>query len=276
MLEKSNVIALEKVVVRFSGDSGDGMQLAGNIFSNVSAQVGDQISTFPDYPAEIRAPQGTLSGVSGFQVSVGHGVHTPGDLADVLVAMNPAALKQHAKFLKPNGVAIVDIDSFRKADLDKALYTTDDPYTEIGLKAQVVEVPISSMVKNALADSGMDLKSIMKCKNMFALGFICWLFDRPVESALHYLKNKFAKKPAIYEANAKVINAGYDYGHNIHASVSTYRIETDDIKPGHYTDVNGNTATAWGLIMASEKSGMPLFLGSYPITPATDILHELA
>ncbi len=187
MLEKSNVIALEKVVVRFSGDSGDGMQLAGNIFSNVSAQVGDQISTFPDYPAEIRAPQGTLSGVSGFQVSVGHGVHTPGDLADVLVAMNPAALKQHAKFLKPNGVAIVDIDSFRKADLDKALYTTDDPYTEIGLKAQVVEVPISSMVKNALADSGMDLKSIMKCKNMFALGFICWLFDRPVESALHYL-----------------------------------------------------------------------------------------
>ena len=276
MLEKSNVIALEKVVVRFSGDSGDGMQLAGNIFSNVSAQVGNQISTFPDYPAEIRAPQGTLSGVSGFQVSVGHGVHTPGDLADVLVAMNPAALKQHAKFLKPNGVAIVDIDSFRKADLDKALYTTDDPYTEIGLKAQVVEVPISSMVKNALADSGMDLKSIMKCKNMFALGFICWLFDRPVESALHYLKNKFAKKPAIYEANAKVINAGYDYGHNIHASVSTYRIETDDIKPGHYTDVNGNTATAWGLIMASEKSGMPLFLGSYPITPATDILHELA
>ena len=276
MLEKSNVIALEKVVVRFSGDSGDGMQLAGNIFSNVSAQVGDQISTFPDYPAEIRAPQGTLSGVSGFQVSVGHGVHTPGDLADVLVAMNPAALKQHAKFLKPNGVAIVDIDSFRKADLDKALYTTDDPYTEIGLKAQVVEVPISSMVKNALADSGMDLKSIMKCKNMFALGFICWLFDRPVESALHYLKNKFAKNPAIYEANAKVINAGYDYGHNIHASVSTYRIETDDIKPGHYTDVNGNTATAWGLIMASEKSGMPLFLGSYPITPATDILHELA
>ena len=276
MLEKSNVIALEKVVVRFSGDSGDGMQLAGNIFSNVSAQVGDQISTFPDYPAEIRAPQGTLSGVSGFQVSVGHGVHTPGDLADVLVAMNPAALKQHAKFLKPNGVAIVDIDSFRKADLDKALYTTDDPYTEIGLKAQVVEVPISSMVKNALADSGMDLKSIMKCKNMFALGFICWLFDRPVESALHYLKNKFAKKPAVYEANAKVINAGYDYGHNIHASVSTYRIETDDIKPGHYTDFNGNTATAWGLIMASEKSGMPLFLGSYPITPSTDILHELA
>ena len=276
MLDKSNVKMLEMVVVRFSGDSGDGMQLAGNIFSNVSAGVGNQISTFPDYPAEIRAPQGTLSGVSGFQVHIGKGVHTPGDLADVLVSMNPAALKQNVKFLKPSGVAIVDIDSFKKADLDKALYKTDNPYEEIGLKAQVVEVPITSMVKAALADSGLDLKSILRCKNMFALGFICWLFDRPLESALHQLKNKFAKKPAIFEANAKVMQAGYDYGHNIHASVSTYRIESDKIRPGVYTDVNGNTATAWGLIMASEKSGRPLFLGSYPITPATDILHELA
>ena len=276
MLDKTNVKMLEKVVVRFSGDSGDGMQLAGNIFSNVSAGVGNQISTFPDYPAEIRAPQGTLSGVSGFQVHIGKGVHTPGDLADVLVSMNPAALKQNVKFLKPSGVAIVDIDSFKKADLDKALYTTDNPYEEIGVKAQVVEVPITSMVKAALADSGLDLKSILRCKNMFALGFICWLFDRPLESALRQLKNKFAKKPAIFEANAKVMQAGYDYGHNIHASVSTYRIESDNIRPGVYTDVNGNTATAWGLIMASEKSGRPLFLGSYPITPATDILHELA
>ena len=276
MLDKTNVKMLEKVVVRFSGDSGDGMQLAGNIFSNVSAGVGNQISTFPDYPAEIRAPQGTLSGVSGFQVHIGKGVHTPGDLADVLVSMNPAALKQNVKFLKPSGVAIVDIDSFKKADLDKALYKTDNPYEEIGLKAQVVEVPITSMVKAALADSGLDLKSILRCKNMFALGFICWLFDRPLDSALRQLKNKFAKKPAIFEANAKVMQAGYDYGHNIHASVSTYRIESDNIRPGVYTDVNGNTATAWGLIMASEKSGRPLFLGSYPITPATDILHELA
>ncbi len=276
MLEKTNVKVLEKVVVRFSGDSGDGMQLAGNIFSNVSAGIGNQISTFPDYPAEVRAPQGTLSGVSGFQVSIGKGVHTPGDKADVLVSMNPAALKQNAKFLKPGGVAIVDIDCFKKADLEKALYKTDDPYTEIDLKAQVVEVPMTSMVKAALADSGMDLKSITKCKNMFALGLVCWLFDRPLENAIHLLENKFAKKPAIAEANAKVIRAGYDYGNNIHASVSTYRIETDDIRPGIYTDVNGNTATAWGLIMASEKSGLPLFLGSYPITPATDVLHELA
>ena len=276
MLEKTNVKVLDRVVVRFSGDSGDGMQLAGNIFSNVSAGVGNQISTFPDYPAEVRAPQGTLSGVSGFQVHIGKGVYTPGDKADVLVSMNPAALKQNVKFLKDGGVAIVDIDSFKKADLDKALYTTDDPYKEIGLKGEVVEVPMTTMVKAALADSGLDLKSVMKCKNMFALGLVCWLFDRPLESALHYLHNKFAKKPAIYEANAKVMQAGYDYGHNIHASVSTYRIESDAIRPGTYTDVNGNTATAWGLILDSEKRGLPLFLGIYPCTPATDILHELA
>ena len=276
MLEKTNVKVLDKVVVRFSGDSGDGMQLAGNIFTNVSAGLGNQVSTFPDYPAEIRAPQGSLSGVSGFQVSVGTGVHTPGDSADVLIAMNAAALKTNHRFLKPGGVIIVDIDSFRESDLKKALYTTDNPFEELGIKAQVVEVPVTTMTKAALADSGLDNKSVLKCRNIFALGLICWLFDRPLESALRHLKNKFAKKPAVYEANAKVLQAGYDYGHNIHASVSTYKVETEDPRPGVYTDINGNTATAWGLIMASEKCGRPLFLGSYPITPATDILHELA
>lgn len=277
MLEKTNVKVLDKVVVRFSGDSGDGMQLAGNIFTNVSAGVGNQVSTFPDYPAEIRAPQGSLSGVSGFQVSVGTGVHTPGDKCDVLVAMNPAALKQNVKFLKPGGVIIVDIDSFKESDLKKALFTTDEPFKELGITgAQILEVPVTSMTKAALAESGLDNKSVLKCRNIFALGLVCWLFDRPLESALHHLKIKFAKKPAIFEANSKVINAGYNYGNNIHASVSTYRIDTEDIRPGHYTDINGNTATAWGFIMASEKSGRPLFLGSYPITPATDILHELA
>ena len=276
MLEKTKVQSRQSIVVRFSGDSGDGMQLAGNIFSNVSAELGDQISTFPDYPAEVRAPQGSLNGVSGFQVHVGRGVHTPGDECDVLVSMNPAALKQNAKFLRKGGVALVDIDSFKKADLDKALYKTDEPYKEIGLDAQVVEVPMTSMVKAALADSGMDFKSQMKCRNMFALGLVCWLFNLPLDGALRFLKNKFAKKPAVYEANAKVVQGGFDYGHNIHASVSTYRIETDNVRPGRYTDVNGNKATAWGLILASEKSHLPLFLGSYPITPATDILHELA
>ena len=276
MLEKTNVKVLDKVVVRFSGDSGDGMQLAGNIFTNVSAGVGNQVSTFPDYPAEIRAPQGSLSGVSGFQVSVGKGVHTPGDRCDVLIAMNPAALKQNIRFLKPGGVIIVDIDSFNEADMKKALYVTDNAFTELGITSQVLEVPVTSMTKAALADSGMDNKSMLKCRNIFALGLVCWLFDRPLPAAEEFLRNKFAKKPAIAEANIKVIEAGYNYGHNIHASVSTYRIESDDPKPGVYTDITGNTATAWGLIMASEKSGLPLFLGSYPITPATDILHELA
>ncbi len=276
MLEKTNVKVLDKVVVRFSGDSGDGMQLAGNIFTNVSAGVGNQVSTFPDYPAEIRAPQGSLSGVSGFQVSVGMGVYTPGDACDVLIAMNPAALKQNVKFLKPGGVIIVDIDSFKEPDLKKALFTTLDPFKELDIKAQVVEVPVTSMTKAALADSDLDNKSILKCRNIFALGLVCWLFDRPLESAIHHLKTKFARKPAVFEANAKVIEAGYNYGNNIHATVSTYRIESEDPQPGVYTDINGNTATAWGLIMASQKAGRPLFLGSYPITPATDILHELA
>ena len=276
MLDKTNVKTLDKVVVRFSGDSGDGMQLAGNIFTNVSAGLGNQVSTFPDYPAEIRAPQGSLSGVSGFQVSVGKGVHTPGDSADVLIAMNAAALKTNHRFLKPGGVIIVDSDSFKEADLKKAQYTTDNPIAELGINAQVVEVPVTTMTKAALADSGLDNKSVLKCRNIFALGLVCWLFDRPLENAEHLLRNKFAKKPAVFEANAKVLRAGYDYGHNIHASVSTYRVETNDPTPGIYTDINGNTATALGLIMASEKCGRPLFLGSYPITPATDILHELA
>lgn len=267
---------LEKVAVRFSGDSGDGMQLAGNIFTNVSAGMGNSVSTFPDYPAEIRAPQGSLGGVSGFQVSVGHSVHTPGDTCDVLVAMNPAALKQGYRFLKPGGIIIVDIDSFRPEGLRKAEFATDDPIKELGITAQVVEVPVTSMTKAALADEGMDLKSVLKCRNIFTLGLLCWLFDRPEESARKMLREKFAKKPAVYEANAKVLRAGYDYGHNIHASVSTYSISTDEIRPGVYTDIKGNEATAWGLIMASEKSGRPLYLGSYPITPATDILHELA
>ena len=277
MLPNTDVITRESVVVRFSGDSGDGMQLAGNIFSNVSAGEGNTISTFPDYPAEIRAPQGSLSGVSGFQVHIGRGVHTPGDAADVLVAMNPAALKTNLRYLKKGGIIICDSDTFRPADLKKAEYATDNPVAELGIDPEhIMLVPMTTILKAALADSGMDQKAMMKCKNMLALGIVCWLFDRPVESVLHKLKAKFAKKPAVYEANAKVVQAGWDYGHNTHASMPTYRIETEAARPGVYTDVNGNTATAWGLIMASEKSGLPLFLGSYPITPATDILHELA
>ena len=277
MSEQTNVKELEKVVIRFSGDSGDGMQLAGNLFSNISAAIGNEISTFPDYPAEIRAPQGTLGGVSGFQVHIGKGVYTPGDKADVLVAMNPAALKTNTKYVKPNAVVIIDTDSFQKNDLEKAAFLTEDPFKELNMKSvQVVPVAITSLVKDSLADSGLDNKTILRCKNMFALGLICWLFDRPLDQAAHLLKNKFAKKPSVLEANIKVMTDGYNYGNNIHASVSTYRIETKSAKKGFYTDVNGNRATALGLIAASEKSGLPLFLGSYPITPASDILHELA
>ena len=276
MLTETSIKTLDKVVVRFSGDSGDGMQLVGNIFTNVSAGLGNEVSTFPDYPAEIRAPQGSLGGVSGFQVSVGTGVHTPGDKCDVLVAMNPAALKQNFHHVKEGGVIIIDIDSFKEADLKKALFETMDPIAELGIHAQVLDVPITSMTKAALADSGLDNKAIVKCRNFFALGLIVWLFDRPMESVKHFLSKKFGKKPAILEANTKVLEAGFNYGHNIHASVSTYRIESKPARKGIYTDINGNTATAWGLIMASEKAERPLFLGSYPITPATDILHELA
>ena len=277
MAQESMVKTIDKVVIRFSGDSGDGMQLVGNIFSDVSAGEGNMISTFPDYPAEIRAPQGSLSGVSGFQVSVGKDVHTPGDKADVLVAMNPAALKTNLQYLKPGGIIICDSDSFTEVNLKKALYNTNDPIAELGINTNnIMLVPMTTLLKNTLADSGLDNKAILKCKNMLALGLICWLFDRPVDKVLAKLKAKFAKKPAIYEANEKVVKAGWDYGHNTHASMPTYRIDTDEAKPGIYTDINGNTATAWGLIMASEKSGRPLFLGSYPITPATDILHELA
>ena len=278
MAEQTKVTTLEKVVIRFSGDSGDGMQLTGTIFSNLSAIFGNEISTFPDYPAEVRAPQGTLSGVSGFQVHLGsRKIFTPGDKADVLVAMNPAALKVNVKNLKPNAIVLIDTDSFQKSDLDKAQFTTDDPFRELGLGGvQVVAAPISTMVKDGLAEFGLDNKSALRCKNMFALGLVCWLFERPLDEAMHMLQNKFAKKPAIAQANIKALTDGYNYGHNIHASVSTYRIESKKAAPGFYTDVNGNKATSYGLIAAAEKAGLRLFLGSYPITPATDILHELS
>ena len=277
-MEQTKVLTLEKVVIRFSGDSGDGMQLTGTIFSNLSAIFGNEISTFPDNPAEVRAPQGTLSGVSGFQVHLGsRKIFTPGDKADVLVAMNPAALKVNVKHLKPNAIVLIDTDSFLKSDLEKALFETDDPFTELGLTGvQVVAAPISSLVKEGLTEFGLDNKSALRCKNMFALGLVCWLFERPLDAAMHMLQNKFAKKPIIAQANIKALTDGYNYGHNIHASVSTYRIESKKAAPGIYMDVNGNKATSYGLIAAAEKAGLRLFLGSYPITPATDILHELS
>jgi 2-oxoglutarate ferredoxin oxidoreductase subunit alpha len=278
MAENLIVKELDQVVVRFSGDSGDGMQLAGNLFSTISATVGNDISTFPDYPADIRAPQGSLTGVSGFQVHIGAGkVFTPGDQCDVLVAMNAAALKTQYKFAKPTACIIIDTDCFQKSDLEKAAFTTDNPIEEMGIKNDVIAAPISQMVKDCLADTGMDNKSMLKCRNMFALGLVCWLFNRDLTIAENFLREKFAKKPAVAEANIKVIHAGYDYGHNTHSSVAhTYRIESKTTVPGKYMDITGNKATAYGFIAAAEKAGMKLYLGSYPITPATDVLHELS
>ena len=254
------------------------MQLAGNIFSNVSATVGNDICTFPDYPADIRAPQGSLTGVSGFQVHVGASkIFTPGDHCHVLVAMNPAALKTQIKFCKPQGLVITDSDSFGEKDLEKAQFKTGNPFEEMGITQQVLEVPISSMCKESLKDSGLDNKAMLRCKNMFALGLVCWLFNRNLSAAEKMLNEKFAKKPEIAAANIKVLNDGYNYGANTHASTSTYKIESKTSKAaGLYTDINGNKATSYGLIAAAEKAGLELYLGSYPITPATDILHELA
>ena len=270
---------LEQVVVRFSGDSGDGMQLAGNIFSTVSATVGNGISTFPDYPADICAPQGSLTGVSGFQVHIGAGkVYTPGDKCDVLVAMNAAALKTQYRYAKPGATIIIDTDSFGPKDLEKAKFATPDYLGEMGIDPdRVIQCPLTTMVKDALADSGMDNKAMLKCRNMFALGLVCWLFDRDLNLVANFLREKFAKKPAIAEANIKVIQAGWNYGHNTHSStMNVYRVETKVKEPGRYMDITGNKATSYGLIAAAERAGLKLFLGSYPITPATDILHELS
>lgn len=270
---------LEDVVVRFSGDSGDGMQLAGNIFSTVSATVGNGISTFPDYPADIRAPHGSLTGVSGYQVHIGEEqVYTPGDKCDVLVAMNAAALKTQYRHAKPLATIIIDTDSFGPADLKKAQFASDDYLGEMKINPDhVVACPITTMVKDCLQDSGMDNKAILKCRNMFALGLVCWLFNREISLVEQFLHEKFAKKPAVAEANISVVKAGYNYGANTHASVpATYRIESKHKVPGRYMDITGNKATAYGLMAAAERAGLKLYLGSYPITPATDILHELA
>ncbi len=279
MKEKLEVKELDEVVVRFSGDSGDGMQLAGNIFSTVSATVGNSISTFPDYPADIRAPQGSLTGVSGFQVHIGSDtVYTPGDKCDVLVAMNAAALKTQYKFAKPNATIIIDTDSFKEADLKKADFKTDNFLAEMNVDPdRVIACPITTMVKSALADSGMDNKAMLKCRNMFALGLVCWLFSRDLDLVATFLQEKFKNKPGVADANIKVIHAGYDFGHNTHSSAANvYRIESKVKVPGRYMDITGNKATSYGFIAAAEKAGLKLYLGSYPITPATDVLHELS
>lgn len=279
-MSNTKTTELENVVVRFTGDSGDGMQLTGTLFSNLSAILGNEISTFPDFPSEIRAPQGTVGGVSGFQVHLGASkIYTPGDEADVLVAMNPAALKVNSNGIKKGGVLIFDEDSFKKSDFDKAGFKTENPFEELNISdtIQLIPAPLSTLTQSSLEGFEMDMKSVLRSKNMFALGLICWLFNRPVEQAIHFLTNKFSKKQALLTANIKVLTDGYNYGSNLHLSVSTYSIEkSHELPKGKYTSISGNKATAWGLIAAAKKAGLELFLGSYPITPATDIMHELA
>ncbi len=279
-MSKTNKTELENVVVRFSGDSGDGMQLTGTLFSNLSAILGNEISTFPDFPSEIRAPQGTIGGVSGFQVHLGAGkIYTPGDDADVLVAMNPAALKVNASGVKKHGILIFDADSFHKQDLDKAGFKTENPFKEMNIpeSIQLIPAPLSSLTQESLKDFGMDNKTTLRSKNMFALGLICWLFNRPIDHAIHFLQNKFDKKPSVLEANVKVLTDGYNYGQNLHLSAIRFQVEKSlDTPKGRYTSINGNKATAWGLIAAAKKANLQLFLGSYPITPASEIMQELS
>ncbi len=277
-MKDDKVIELEEVAIRFSGDSGDGMQLTGTLFSDAVALVGNDISTFPDYPSEIRAPQGTVGGVSGFQVQFGHKqVTTPGDYAHVLIAMNPAAIKANARFMKPGGTIIYDSDSFNEKNLQKAGYKTDDPFAESNLQDyRILSVPISSMTKEGLKDFGLDNKSIMRSKNMFALGLICWMFNRPLDNIEDFIRSKFGKKPVVADSNIKVLHDGYNYGMNLQHMTPTYIVHPADITSGIYRNVNGNYATAWGFIAAAEKAGLELFLGSYPITPATEILMALS
>ncbi len=273
------VIDAEDVVIRFAGDSGDGMQLTGTLFANTSAVFGNSLSTFPDYPAEIRAPKGTVSGVSGFQVHIGsRKVNTPGDYCDMLVAMNPAALKANAKWVSRTGLVLVNSDAFDEASLRKAGFSTDDPFAEAGVSDRnIIVAPITELTKESLAGTGLDQQSVLKCKNMFTLGMACYIYSRPLDYVYGYIASKFSKKhPEMVEPNRKVVTDGFNYAAAIQAVPNIYKVAPAPLEKGTYRNITGNQALAWGLMAASEKSGLKLFCGSYPITPATAILEELA
>ena len=275
---ETKVIELEEVAIRFSGDSGDGMQLTGSLFSDTSALFGNDISTFPDYPSEIRAPQGTVAGISGFQVQFGKTkITTPGDFAHVLVAMNPAAIKANASFMRPGGTIFYDSDSFNQKNFEKAKFKTDDPFTECNLQDYItVAVPITSLTREALKDLDIDNKSILRSKNMFALGLICFVFSRPLDYIENFIKKKFAKSQVVVETNMRVLHAGWNYGYTLQLITPRYVVHPAEIEKGKYRNINGNVATAWGLLTAAKKAGLELFIGSYPITPATEILQSLS
>ncbi|HNR43190.1 MAG TPA: 2-oxoacid:acceptor oxidoreductase subunit alpha [Bacteroidales bacterium] len=277
MGKKPQIIEREEVVIRFSGDSGDGMQLTGTLFSDTAALFGNDLSTFPDYPAEIRAPQGTVGGVSGFQVHVGHKeVNTPGDLADVLVAMNPAAIKANAGWIKPGGTIIYDENNFTEKNIEKAGYEKDPIKEEKLDNCIIIPAPVTSMVREALKDLNLEPKAVLRTKNMFALGMVYWLFNRKFKYTDEYFEKKFKNKPDIVKANKIALRAGYYYAETIEALSPKYKILPAKLPKGVYRNISGNTAIAWGFLAAAEKAGLKLFIGSYPITPATGILEELA
>jgi 2-oxoglutarate ferredoxin oxidoreductase subunit alpha len=269
---------LEDVTIRFAGDSGDGMQLTGTQFTNTAAWLGNDLSTLPDYPAEIRAPAGTTYGVSGFQVRFGsRDILTPGDTCDVLVAMNPAALVTNIKLLRENGTIIVNEDAFTEKNL-KMAGLTSNPLEDGSLKKfQVYRVPISKMTANAIADMNLSPKFVDKSKNFFALGLMYWMYNRPLDFSARFIQEKFGEKdPQVAEANLRVLKAGYNYGDTVEVFTTRYEVKPAKLPPGKYRNIMGNVATALGLVAAARKAGLQLFLGSYPITPASDILHELA
>jgi len=271
-------IELKEVVIRFSGDSGDGMQFTGMQFSDTSALEGNDLATFPNFPAEIRAPQGTVDGVSGFQLHFGQShIMTPGDHADVLVAMNPAALKANARWVNEGGTIIYDSDTFNEKSLKKAGFASANPFKEERLDDRnVIGAPITSLTKEALANSGIDPKTALKTRNMFALGIVYWLFNRPLRHSEEFFDKTFKKTPELAEANKTVLKAGFNYAETIEALTRNYKVAPAKIDKGTYRNISGNVATAWGLLAAAEKAGLQLFIGSYPITPATEILQELA
>ncbi len=267
---------IDQVVIKFAGDSGDGMQLTGTQFSNTAAFIGNDLATFPDFPAEIRAPQGTVAGVSGFKIQFGSNrIFSPGDEADVLIAMNPAALKANIDWIKDRGTIIIDSDGFKKKDFEKAQYETS-PLEDGSLKGyNLIEAPITKLTKESVADCDIENKSRTRSKNMFALGIVYWLFNRPLKITEDFLDAKFSKLPEIAKANKQALKAGYNYALTVELLPSSYKVKAAELPKGKYRSIMGNQATAWGILAAAEKSGLKLFVGTYPITPATDILHEL-
>lgn len=277
MTKKRNVIEAEAVVIKFVGDSGDGMQLTGTLFSDTAALAGLDLATFPDYPAEIRAPQNTIAGVSGFQVHVGKKkIDTTGDLCDVLVAMNPASLKANLKWAKPGATLIVDSDAFDEETIKKAGFPLNPLEDESLSSYNLVKAPITTLTRATLKPMNLENKVADKTKNMFALGITYNIFSWKLDSTIAYFSVKFKKKPDMIKANTLVLESGYNYADTIESLASTYHISKAKMQPGKYRNITGNIATAWGFLAASERSGRPLYLGSYPITPATDILIELA